>query len=344
MSKGRKQQFHAGDVVEVRPAAEILATLGPDGSLGAVPFMPEMLEHVGRRFTVTKRAEKICDTACGTFSSRRMHDTVFLDDLRCDGSGHDGCGAGCLLYWKEEWLRRVDDHAQSREAAGDGLEALAAVAATTTRTTRTLDGEEAEVYRCQATDAPAATEPLRGFDPRQYVREVTCRNVGPFRAAFVLSRAVLGHFRNGRKPGLPLGPSPDPESRSRPEPLGLQSGELVRIKSREEIRATLDERGKNRGLWFDVEMAPYCGGTHAIRSRVKRFIDDRTGKMIELKSDCFILDGVICSGERSTWRYFCHRAIYSWWREAWLERVESDGGASPSDPDLEPSGVARATD
>ena len=31
---------------------------------------------------------------------------MHLEDLRCDGSAHGGCQAGCLLYWKEAWLTR----------------------------------------------------------------------------------------------------------------------------------------------------------------------------------------------------------------------------------------------
>jgi hypothetical protein len=52
--------------------------------------------------------DKICDTIAST-GSRRTHATVYLENLRCDGSGHDGCQAGCNLYWTEAWLRRVDD-------------------------------------------------------------------------------------------------------------------------------------------------------------------------------------------------------------------------------------------
>ena len=98
-----------GDVVEVRSAAEILATLDGDAALDRMPFMPEMARHAGRRYTVTRRVDKICDTIAAT-GSRRMHATVYLEDLRCDGSGHGGCQAGCKLYWKEAWLRRVDDN------------------------------------------------------------------------------------------------------------------------------------------------------------------------------------------------------------------------------------------
>jgi hypothetical protein len=284
--------------------------------------MPEMLQHVGRRFTVSRRVEKICDTAGGTFSSRRMHRTVILDDLRCGGAAHGGCQAECRLYWKEAWLRRVDDdpaRAQSDAVAAAELESRA-LAGTTTK--RDLKGEESTTYRCQATEAPAASEPLRGFDVRQYAREVSCGNVGVPRLVWVLGRAIAR--RGLRSVGLrgerPLRRSDTPAPT--PQALGLRPGELVQIRSKKEIAATLDERGKNRGLWFDVEMIPYCGGTYTVRSRVERFIDDKTGKMVELSSDCLALDGVVCSGEQSSWRFFCPRGIQSWWREAWLRRVE----------------------
>ncbi len=103
------RRLRPGDVVEVRAPAEILATLDSEASIESMPFMPEMLQYAGKRFTVSRRVEKICDTVSGgPARSLRMRDTVLLDDLRCDGSAHGGCQAGCRLYWKEEWLRRVD--------------------------------------------------------------------------------------------------------------------------------------------------------------------------------------------------------------------------------------------
>ena len=62
--------LRVGDLVEIRPAAEILATLDADGSVENVPFMPEMLPFVGKRFRVAQRAEKICDLV-GPGGSRR---------------------------------------------------------------------------------------------------------------------------------------------------------------------------------------------------------------------------------------------------------------------------------
>jgi hypothetical protein len=125
--------------------------------------------------------------------------------------------------------------------------------------------------------------------------------------------------------GKSTGPAADP-------PLKLQPGELVQVKSKDEIGATLTPDGRHRGMWFDREMMPYCGGVFRVRQRIQRFIDERSGgQMIELKkTDCVTLEGVVCSGERSLRRWFCPRAIYPFWHECWLRRVEP--GASPRGP------------
>jgi hypothetical protein len=100
------------------------------------------------------------------------------------------------------------------------------------------------------------------------------------------------------------------------------------VKSPEQIAATLTPDGKNRGLWFDREMRAFCGATFTVKQRVRRFIDDRTAEMIELKTDSLTLEGAVCSGEHSTSRWLCPRAIYPYWREAWLEPIRrKDGGA-----------------
>ena len=44
----------------------------------------------------------------------RMRNAVHLEGLRCDGQAHGGCQAGCLLYWKEAWLRRVPSDGRER--------------------------------------------------------------------------------------------------------------------------------------------------------------------------------------------------------------------------------------
>src|SRR5256714_14566801 len=94
-----------GELVEVRSVEEILATLDDHGELDSMPFMPEMLQFVGQRFRVYKRAHKTCDTATRT-GGRSVEHAVHLT-ARCDGSAHGGCQAACLIFWKEAWLKRA---------------------------------------------------------------------------------------------------------------------------------------------------------------------------------------------------------------------------------------------
>jgi hypothetical protein len=105
--------------------------------------------------------------------------------------------------------------------------------------------------------------------------------------------------------------------------LKLRPGEIVKVKPYEEILNTLDDDGLNRGMWFDAEMVPYCGGTYRVLDRVSRIINEKTGKMLRLKNECIILEDVVCNACYAKQRKFCPRSIYPYWREIWLERVKS---------------------
>jgi hypothetical protein len=169
---------------------------------------------------------------------------------------------------------------------------------------------------------------LRWWDARQYAEDVQSRNVSlrrllpglvlvffnKFQAAnrrflprFTLVRGGLRYpFVQGRVSG-----------RTPSESLDLQPGEVVRIKPKEQIEQTLDERNRNRGLLFDGVMSKYCGRTARVRARIDHIIDESTGRMLHI-SPCVILDDVMCTGE---YMQFCPRSIYDYWREIWLERV-----------------------
>jgi hypothetical protein len=318
-----------GDVVEVRSPAEILATLDENAALDAMPFMPEMIRFAGQRFTVTNRVEKICDTVSGSPpNSRRMRDTVMLDDLRCDGSGHGGCQAACRLYWKDSWLKPVDVDAEQPADPDAGRAELEALTHQGTRTVREDDGEPKEAWRCQATDALLATEPLSNYDPRQYIREVRAGNVTAGRVLRIGIRALFGMI--GRRLHLTdYLPFRTKNPVSTKGELDLQPGDLAQVRSPEEIAPTVNEHGLTRGLSFDWEMRPYCGGRYRVQDRVEKIIDERNGQMIEIKSDCVILEGVVCSGEHSRGRWFCPRAIYPYWREAWLQPANGTEAVVP---------------
>jgi len=288
-------ELRKGDVVEVRSAAEILATLDERGEHDAMPFMPEMVALCGRRFTVVARAERVCDTINGGLMARSMTNTVVLDGTTCDGSGHGGCAAACLIYWKEAWLRRIGDAAADTRSPAPNDGGRDHLLAVSMRNAKSGDGGESVRFRCQATQANDASVPVSTKDPRPYLRSYTSGNVTVGHFARVMSRAVV--MEVARK--LRLLPEPavrgESESSTRTPALGLQPGEWVRVKSREEIEATLNNKGKNRGLWFDREMLEFCGQVFQVRHRVDRLVDERTGEMIELSSDCVALEGATCS-------------------------------------------------
>jgi hypothetical protein len=325
----RADALRHGDLVEVKSATEILATLDDCGALDTLPFMPEMVQYCGRRFRVDKTADKICDTIQLT-GSRRLPNTVLLEDLRCDGSGHDGCQAECRLFWKEAWVRRVKDSQAAPRADRDADTRLTEVTTRSSAYTDNTQRQSVVRYRCQATELFRATYQLKVWDPRPYLKEYVNGNVGLRSFLRVLGRAVVlqSMRKAGLRPHIVLPGSGTTKGTAMAEPL--QPGEFVTVRTKEEIAQTLKE-GRNRGLWFDGdEMLPFCGGTYRVRRRITHFIDERNGEMLRMKSDCITLDGVVCSGERSLSRWFCPRAIYPYWREAWLRRV-GEGTAAPVD-------------
>ena len=338
----------AGDWVEVRSRDEILATLDKDGRLDGMPFMPEMFAFCGKRFRVYKRAHKTCDTVYD-YKGRKMADAVHLEGTRCDGGSHGRCEAACPIFWKTAWLQPLDpsgagspapreDYRSGREERNGSCTEADVMAGTL----RPVGDDGVPAYVCQATQVPAATEPLGAWAWRQYVEDYTSGNVTLGRIAktfaYMAYRHGLVNLGIGIGPTLKWlynafqrlrGGSPYPHGggsipvgdRTPTCDLNLQPGELVRVKSQEAIRATCDTSTRNRGLTFDPEMVPYCGGTYRVLKRVSRILNEKTGRMQEMKTPCIILDSVICQARYSDCRPFCPRGVYPFWREIWLERT-----------------------
>jgi hypothetical protein len=314
--------LRAGDWVEVRSFDEIRATLDRDGRLDALPFMPEMLPYCGRRFQVVKTAHKTCDTI-EHYKSRYMQDAVFLTGLRCDGSAHGGCQAACLIYWKEAWLKRVNgpSAAQTSPERSDSMRASSneEMLAHATRVESGNGGEP--IYRCQATEMLRATTHLAWWKPGQYVRDLSSRN---FKWTELAGAAAIQLLRLVQKlVGTELYPYLKglAEKSVPAESLNLQPGELVQVRSKDEIMATLNRGLKNRGLSFDESMVRLCGQTFRVMRRVERIIDEKTGKMLKMRHDCIMLEGGTCNGLISGSRLGCTKGVLIFWREIWLRRV-----------------------
>jgi hypothetical protein len=243
------------------------------------------------------------------------------------------------MFWKEAWLRRAD--ASSERTSGPGLERVSESHVWAARVAPGEDPAGADpTWVCQTTALPEMTRPLRWWDVRQYVRDVCSGNhslvkilklqafgafrlllrFGAARAHLIAAYDAFQRRRRGRPYPHVAGKIP----LSQPTPhhvLDLKPGETVAVKSLAEIQATLNAQNRNRGMWFDQEMARFCGERHTVELRVERLIDEVTGKMLVMKNPCIQLQGVTCRGECTADRIGCPRGINAYWREAWLQRV-----------------------
>jgi hypothetical protein len=326
--------FHSGDHVVVRSPEEILSTLDADGTLDGLPFMPEMLEWCGKTLRVDRRAEKTCvGIPPPAYSNRRFDagDVVFLEELRCDGRAHDGCKRGCKIFWKEDWLRPADSTETSTHGPGGGAAALLP---------RLRTKADENHYFCQSTQLDEATEPFPGKQ-RLWMLRTAWREIrnGDRSASEILkllarwSRRRLLHALHSDLRG--------DRDRTPSESLGLEPGEVVRVKSRAEIEATLDHQRSNKGLKMGDEMARCFGRQFEVRDRVDRIIDERTGEMREMRDTVTLRNirsesmhgadlGCLCTGQLGD----CPRSELMYWREIWLDRIDGTGdepvAAAPS--------------
>jgi hypothetical protein len=330
--------LRAGDWVVVRSKEEILATLDERASLDGLPLQPEMLAFCGRRMRVAKVAHKTCDNIKKTGGrGRRMLNAVHLEGARCDGAEHGGCQADCVFFWKEAWLRHENEVPVHVGAANQCSEA------TVWRHTRTQDYENSDdpIWVCQTTKLYDATTLLPWWDMRQYIRDVTSGN---HKAAHMMKLLIFSGYRKlvevgigyrfligfynrfqklrGGKP-FPVGEGKIADGTRTPtEILNLQPGQWVEVRSLDEILATINGAGLNRGLRYDVpEMSKYSGGRFRVQMRVERLINEVTGKMMMMKNPCIQLEDVYCRAECTTQRLGCPRASNTYWRAIWLRPV-----------------------
>lgn len=99
----------------------------------------------------------------------------------------------------------------------------------------------------------------------------------------------------------------------------LVAGQAVRVKSREDIQATLDDWNYLKGCGFMEEMWPYCGTKQRVLKPVRKFLDERDYRVKKTRG-IVILEGLHCEGTIDYGR--CDRNCYYFWREEWLDKVE----------------------
>jgi hypothetical protein len=173
-------------------------------------------------------------------------------------------------------------------------------------------------YFCQASELLKATKPLSRWERfGKCVSEVRAGNCSALQMlerlgiwlVWRIRRKVLGQYARGSNKSTPV------------ESLNLQPGESIEVKSMRSIKETLNENGRNRGLYFSPDMRLLCGGRHRVKGRIDKIVVDGTGEMRQLRNTVY-LEGSLC-GCASTAFGGCSRSEFVYWREIWLRRSRS---------------------
>jgi hypothetical protein len=310
-------KLRPGDLVEVKAPDEILETLDSDGTLALLPFMPEMVEFCGKRFRVLRRVLKTC--AYQSNSTMRVYatdDVVLLDSLRCSGEAHDGCQKACMIFWRESWLRRVEDGEVPVKVDDGGRDRLRGRLKTSTGP---------KTYFCQASEIYKATVPLsRGARLAKCFSDVRDGNCSALEMARRISvwvfwrvrKMLLGQYASGPNKLTPAGG------------LNLAAGDWVQVKSLGGINETLNQKGYNRGLYFSPDMGSLCGEWRRVERKLEKFIVDGTGEMRRVHNTVYLEDSPCGCAHVALGG--CPRGEFSYWREIWLTRPSN--GAQSSEP------------
>jgi len=295
-----------GKWVRIKSQKEILSTLDASGTLNGLPFMPEMALFCGHAFRVRSHPGKTCVDArpmeMRTFPARNV---FLLEGTRCPGTAHGGCERECALFWDRRWLEPI-----SASDAADSRQPVSPISLPTLPVMRS-DG----TYFCQSTQLRSATTLL---SPKQRLAvawwdwqrhnlpaaRIAAKFIGP--AWRKLRRRLRGNWPRGSLHKTPTAS------------IGLQPGDLVRVKPMTEILKTLDGEGRNRGLVFEPDMAGYCERPFRVRRRVQRMIAESTGKMLTLMNTV-TLEEIVCTCPFTFGG--CPRTELQLWREIWLEKV-----------------------
>jgi hypothetical protein len=100
--------------------------------------------------------------------------------------------------------------------------------------------------------------------------------------------------------------------------LNLRAGELVEVKSRDQILATLDEKASLDALPFMPEMLEYCGRRFRVYKVAHKTCDTIETYKGRRMANAVHLMGLRCNGGAHGG---CQAQCLLFWKEAWLTRV-----------------------
>jgi hypothetical protein len=142
-------------------------------------------------------------------------------------------------------------------------------------------------------------------------RETSPLRTGAARARAEASRSVRSLLDGVRRPVLQSAPQQSPK---------LEPGDVVRVRTRAEIEATLED-GRAEGIPYEPgQMARHAGRRVTVARRVTRRYDEVRDAMVEAEG--LLLEGIRCDGSRHAEVGGCDLACALRWSPAWLEGEE----------------------
>ena len=170
------------------------------------------------------------------------------------------------------------------------------------------DNQKMRIGKCQICGVPQMSEPLRAASRWwQFGRRL--RRMAKRRWWYLVN--WMSEVKKGSEKEV----NAVPQSVSKL----LKPGDLVQVRSKAEIRATLDRWNQLRNCAFMEEMWDYCGTTQRVFKRVEKFLDERDYLMKKCKG-IIILEGVYCEGTKDFGA--CDRSCFFFWREEWLKKMD----------------------
>jgi len=100
------------------------------------------------------------------------------------------------------------------------------------------------------------------------------------------------------------------------------SGELVRIKSRENISKLIQPTNKLDGFLFMDQMWNYCGNMYPVLKLVDSIFNEHQKRTFRPRANIYILENILCDGNVEQFQSKCDHACFLLWHEDWLEKAQ----------------------
>ena len=103
--------------------------------------------------------------------------------------------------------------------------------------------------------------------------------------------------------------------------ITLKKNDIVKVKSKKEIKSLLNIYDKTGGCVFAPEMYKFCDKTHVVYKVVNQFYDEVKERMCKCKN-MVLLKGALCSGKRKAFPDDCDRNCFFFWHTSWLIKIQ----------------------